>query len=179
MIRYLKNNYSLFRINTTEKGRKLFFNIEKTKQKLFNLGIEPTIDKLAVELNASVDEISDVLILKKTILSLDEPAFISCSNDEPLVETISNTLDDDTEQICKNDLLNKFKDKLKDFEKTLNEKEKLIYESRLLKQTPVPYRIIGDKIKMSHEGVRLIELKIIKKMKLFMSDLKNEFLEQN
>ena len=61
-------------------------------------------------------------------------------------------------------------DKLKDFEKTLKDKELCIYQNRLLTENPATLQEIGDKYGITRERTRQIEEKLLKKIKDFLKE---------
>ena len=58
----------------------------------------------------------------------------------------------------------------KDFAKTLNEKERTIFEERLLNDDKHTLNDIAEKLSLSRERVRQIEVRIKEKLKQFLID---------
>ncbi|MCA9583262.1 MAG: sigma-70 family RNA polymerase sigma factor, partial [Myxococcales bacterium] len=57
MLRFILNNHRLVKVGTTQAQRKLFFNLKKEKARLSALGIEPTAERIAEQLNVSEDDV--------------------------------------------------------------------------------------------------------------------------
>ena len=51
ILRYILNNHRLVKVGTTQAQRKLFFNLQKEKARLSAMGIEPTAELIAENLN--------------------------------------------------------------------------------------------------------------------------------
>ena len=59
---------------------------------------------------------------------------------------------------------------LGEFAKTLNEKEKVIYQLRLLAEEPLTLQEIGDKFGVSRERARQLEKRIIDKARVYFKE---------
>src|ERR671930_427366 len=60
MIRYIMNDWRMVKIGTTQAQRKLFFNLQKEKEKLEAEGITPGPKLLAQRLNVKEDEVVEM-----------------------------------------------------------------------------------------------------------------------
>ena len=60
ILRYIINNFRLVKVGTTQAQRKLFFNLQKEKQKLLMLGYDPEIKLLADNLQVKEKEIVEM-----------------------------------------------------------------------------------------------------------------------
>ncbi|MFO7727888.1 MAG: sigma-70 family RNA polymerase sigma factor, partial [Desulfonatronovibrio sp.] len=78
------------------------------------------------------------------------------------------------------DLLNK---NIKELMPSLNEKEKDIIEKRLLAESPVTLREIGEKYGITRERVRQIEARLLEKIKVHIqgnvSDFSREWIDND
>ena len=169
IIRYIMANIRLVKIGTTQAQRKLFFNLQKEKTKLEKEGFYPTTKLLAERLNVKEQ---DVIEMDKRLyqkdLSLDAP--ISDDSGESYLNIIpakEKTAEEMLAQRQINDLIvysfNKFKD-------TLNDKEKLIFDKRLLNTDKVTLEELSQKLNISKERVRQIENEIKAKLKSFLNE---------
>ena len=176
MIRYIMNDWRMVKIGTTQAQRKLFFNLQKEKEKLEAEGLTPGPKLLAQRLNVKEDEIVEMeQRLGSRDLSVDVPLG---ENDEA---TLLHFLPDDKqspeEQFAETQYQQLLREKMESFAGTLKDKELVIYRERLLNEDPVTLREIGEKYGISRERVRQIEERVKKKLKTFlskeMSDLKD------
>jgi RNA polymerase sigma-32 factor len=176
MIRYIMNDWRMVKIGTTQAQRKLFFNLQKEKDKLETEGLTPGPKLLAQRLNVKEEEIIEMeQRLASRDLSVDVPL---AENDEA---TLLHFLPDDKqspeEQFAETQYQQLLREKMESFAGTLKDKELVIYRERLLNEEPVTLREIGEKYGISRERVRQIEERVKKKLKTFlrkeMSDLKD------
>ena len=70
--------------------------------------------------------------------------------------------------IADHELQQIFNEKLKEFKKALDEKERDILESRILSDHPVTLQAIGDKYGISKERVRQLENRLVGKIRNYM-----------
>jgi RNA polymerase sigma-32 factor len=168
MIRYIMNDWRMVKIGTTQAQRKLFFNLQKEKEKLEAEGLTPGPKLLAQRLNVKEDEIVEMeQRLGSRDLSVDVPLG---ENDEA---TLLHFLPDDKqspeEQVAETQYQQLLREKMESFAGTLKDKELVIYRERLLNEEPVTLREIGEKYGISRERVRQIEERVKKKLKTFLS----------
>ena len=167
IIRYIMSDWRMVKIGTTQAQRKLFFNLQKEKEKLEAQGITPGPKLLAQRLNVKEDE---VIEMEQRLGSRD------LSVDVPLGEgdeaTLLNFLPDDSqspeEQIADTQYRQMLREKMAQFAKSLKDKELVIYRERLLNEEPLTLREIGEKYGISRERVRQIEERVKKKLKAYL-----------
>jgi RNA polymerase sigma-32 factor len=176
MIRYIMNDWRMVKIGTTQAQRKLFFNLQKEKEKLEAEGLTPGPKLLAQRLNVKEDEVVE---MEQRLAHRD------LSVDVPLVEgeeaTMLNFLPDEKqspeEQFADAQYRQLLREKMELFAKTLKDKELVIYRERLLNEEPITLREIGDKYGISRERVRQIEERVKKKLKNYLSKELKDFKE--
>ncbi len=161
---YLMKQHSMVKIGTTHNQRKLYYNLEKEKAKLDQMGLEPTVKLLSDRLG--VPE-KDVKLMEKRLsgkdLSLDQP--VGEDGTTSLLDFESSDEKDVTEQLIRGESiaqLNIVLDKLKD---NFSEKELYILENRLLNDEPKKLQEIGDEWGVTREAVRQMEARLLKKIK--------------
>ena len=171
ILKYIMDSWSLVKIGTTQSQRKLFYRLNKEKQKLEALGIFPAPKLLASTLDVKEEEVED---MQKRL------AYADVSMETPLYDEGDDTImdmmrsDENVEEI----VAEKEKDtiivsRVKEFKKTLNEKELYIFEHRILSEEPITLQEIGAHFSISRERARQIESKVVKKFKeRFKTELK-------
>ncbi len=173
ILKYLMSNYSLIRIGHSRAEKRLFYSLKKAKEKLSQMGYDPQNPKILAEF-VKEDE-KDVIEMNKrlseSVISLEQPA--SESERRILAETIEAEDINVEREIIKKEMDEKLKKKLQQFRATLNEREKVIWDKRLVAENPVSLQAIGDKFKISRERVRQIEQRITKKLKKFLVSQKD------
>ena len=81
---------------------------------------------------------------------------------------IADTHEAADEQLARQELLRLLENRLPDFEKTLNDKERRILKDRLLAEEPKTLQEVADLYGLTRERARQIEVKVIEKLKEFL-----------
>jgi len=163
ILKYIMDSWSLVKIGTTQSQRKLFYRLNKEKQKLEALGIFPAPKLLASTLDVKEEEVEDMQKrLAYADVSMETP--IRDEGDDTIMDMMRS--DENVEEI----VAKKEKDaiivsRVREFKKTLNEKELYIFDQRILSEEPLTLQEIGAHFNISRERARQIENKVIKKFK--------------
>ena len=161
---YLLKRHSIVRIGTNKKQQKLFYLLQREKQKLDEMSrtkLLPDLAEKSLSTEREVERMSQMVLQKD--LSLDQPlkkggrkTFLDIQADDspPADETLA----------AKNEaaVLRKELDKLAP---SLSKKEKEIIQNRLLKAPPATLREIADKFQVSREAIRQTEERLLKKLR--------------
>jgi RNA polymerase sigma-32 factor len=169
MLRYILNNHRLVKVGTTQAQRKLFFNLQKEKARLSAMGIEPTAEIIAENLNVPErDVVSMDMRLSAGDASLDAPVGTAEGRSVARVELLpsEDVRIDDT--LAEAEVGDQFSEKIHEFGKSLENKEKKIFEDRLVAEDPKTLQALGDEFGVSRERVRQIEKRLLKKLKAFL-----------
>lgn len=168
MIHYLMSNWRMVKIGTTQAQRKLFFNLQKEKEKLEAVGITPGPKLLAQRLNVKENEIVEMeQRLANSDLSVDVP--IGNDDEATLLDFLPDDKQTPEEQFAERQHKRLLRDKMANFAHRLKDKELVIYRERLLNEDPLTLREIGEKYNISRERVRQIEERVKKKLKAYLS----------
>ena len=168
MIRYIMNDWRMVKIGTTQAQRKLFFNLQKEKEKLEAEGLTPGPKLLAQRLNVKEDEIVEMeQRLGSRDLSVDMP--LGENDEATLLHFLPDEKQSPEEQFAETQYQQLLREKMESFAGTLKDKELVIYRERLLNEEPVTLREIGEKYGISRERVRQIEERVKKKLKTYLS----------
>jgi RNA polymerase sigma-32 factor len=168
IIRYIMNDWRMVKIGTTQAQRKLFFNLQKEKERIEAEGLTVGPKLLAQRLNVKEDEVVEMeQRLANRDLSVDMPVG---DDDEA---TMLNFLPDDKkspeEHIAETEYREVLQQTMEQFAKTLRDKELVIFRERLLTEDPITLREIGEKYGISRERVRQIEERVKKKLKSYLA----------
>jgi RNA polymerase sigma-32 factor len=169
MLRYILNNHRLVKVGTTQAQRKLFFNLQKEKARLSAMGIEPTAQIIAERLNVPErDVVSMDMRLAAGDASLDAPVGTSEGRSVARVELLpsEDVRIDDT--LADAEVGDQFSEKIHEFGELLENKEKKIFDDRLVAEDPKTLQTLGDEFGVSRERVRQIEKRLLKKLKDFL-----------
>jgi RNA polymerase sigma-32 factor len=170
ILKFIMDNWRLVKVGTTQNQRKLFFKLNKEKQRLIDQGFEPRPKLLAEKLGVpQADVINMEQRLSSWDVSLDEP--IKSDSDTQRGELLD--LDENIsqeERVGDKELKNLIRENLAEFKKTLNEREIEILNNRIFTDEPATLQEIGERYDISRERVRQLESNIIKKMKTFFRE---------
>ncbi len=155
MLKYIRNNWSLVKIGTTESEKKLFYGLEKEKRRLEAKGIIPVPQLLASNLDVKQQDIEDMeRRLSMADVSLDQPAYEE--GEETMMDMVKSdgNIEDMVEEREKKKIAAL---KIAEFRGMLNERELYIFEHRIMTDEPMTLQEIGDHFNISRERARQIE----------------------
>jgi RNA polymerase sigma-32 factor len=168
MIRHIMNDWRMVKIGTTQAQRKLFFNLQKEKEKLEAEGLAPGPKLLAQRLNVKEDEVVE---MEQRLASRDLSVDMPMGDDEEatLLHFLPDQKESPEEQIAETQYQQLLREKMEQFAGALKDKELVIFRERLLNEEPLTLREIGEKYDISRERVRQIEERVKRKLKAFLS----------
>lgn len=176
ILRFLMDNYRLVRLGSTRPGRKLFFQLQKERQRLLAEGHAATTKALAERLEVPEAEVIAVdQHMRAPAMSLTTP--VAGEEGRPLQDLIP---DDDAsgpeDQVARRELRGMYLAKLKEFEDSLvDERERAIWRGRLLTTEEESLAEIGARFGVSKERIRQIQERLQARAHAF---LVREFGEQ-
>jgi RNA polymerase sigma-32 factor len=161
---FLMRQYSMVRIGTTATQRKLFYQLQREREKLEKMGIEG-IHQLSGKLGVSTEEITDMQSrLSGRDVSLDAP--VGEDGNARLIDLQSeadpSAMD---ENYGRKEELAILSEKIEALRPTLNEKEKFLLDARVLSDEPMTLQEIGDKYGTTREAVRQMENRLLEKIR--------------
>jgi RNA polymerase sigma-32 factor len=164
ILKFIMENWKLVKIGTTQAQRKLFFNLTKEKDRLLSLGYDPEPRLLAERLDVKKDEIIEMAQrLGGWEVSLDAPVKEDAKQDySSFLRSPESGADELLSVKERKELL---REKLEEYRNTLSEKQRDIFDNRVLAEHPLTLQELGDKYSISRERVRQIQEKILKKAK--------------
>lgn len=166
ILRFLMDNYRMVRLGSTRHGRKLFFQLQKERDRLIREGVHPSTLALSQALNVPEEEIVVVdRHLSAPALSLHAPA--SGEEGRPLADLVEDedTLQPD-ELVERAELGDLVQRGLASFAATLtDERELAIWTERLTAQDPASLALLGERFGVSKERVRQVESRLKKRLK--------------
>jgi RNA polymerase sigma-32 factor len=169
IIKFIMDNWKLVKIGTTQAQRKLFFNLRKEKERLLSMGFEPAPKLLAERLDVKESEVIEMdQRLGSWEVSLDAPVKEDSDSDhQSFIPSDEIGADDQLADFERKEILTQ---KLASFRTTLPEKERFIFDNRLMAEEPLTLQEIGDLYGISRERVRQIQVRITKKIKTYLQE---------
>jgi RNA polymerase sigma-32 factor len=166
ILRFLMDNYRMVRLGSTRHGRKLFFQLQKERDRLIKQGIQPSTLALSQALDVPEQEIINVdLHLSAPALSLDAP--VGGEEGRPLTEVVQNQAAASPEnEAAKSELGEVFRAQLAEFSKTIrDDREQAIWDERLTATEPLSLSALGKRFGVSKERVRQLEARMKKRLR--------------
>lgn len=174
ILKYIMDNWRMVKIGTTQTQRKLFYNLNKERQRLQTLGFDPSPEDLSESLNVSVADIDEMdQRLSKGDMSLNLP--VGENSDATRLDFLPTLGPGVEETLASNQISDILLENLKAIEPTLNEKEQAILSERLLSDSPVTLREIGERFGVTRERVRQIEARLLQKLRAFLEERVDDF----
>ncbi len=171
ILKFVLNNWRLVKIGTTQAQRKLFFNLRKEREKLEQLGFQPTTALLAEKLDVPEKEVIDMeRRLGAPEASLDAP--LGSGNDDEGTRTRLDYLPSDDVRpdraVAQSEFSELLRGKLEAFAKTLEGREQTIFRERWLTEEPLTLQEIGDRYQVSRERARQLEKRMLDRLKKYL-----------
>ncbi len=178
ILKFIMNNWRMVKIGTTQVQRKLFFNLNKERQKLISQGFDPDALMLSEKLGVSVDQIHEMeQRLGASDMSLDMQVSDVAGGASRM--DFLPALDPGVEDsIASSEIAQLVQKHLQSIIPKLNEKENYILQNRLLSDEPVTLREIGEKYNVTRERVRQLEARLLEKIRQHLSNDIKDFSEE-
>jgi RNA polymerase sigma-32 factor len=169
IIRYLMNNWRMVKLGTTQAQRKLFFNLQREKERLEAEGFSPAPKLIAQQLGVKEEEVVEMeQRMSARDLSLDTPMNAEEEEGTSLIDFIADKHANAEETVAVAEYRELMREKMAAFARTLKGKEEVIFRTRLLAEEPVTLQEIGDQYGISRERIRQLESRLKKKLKDFL-----------
>ncbi len=168
IIRYIMNNWRMVKLGTTQAQRKLFFNLQKEKERLEAEGYSPEPKRLAHNLGVKEREVVEMeQRMAARDLSVDAPLDAG-DESATFLDFLADQSADAEEAVSTLEYQQLIRRKLTDFARTLEGKEEVIFNQRLFAEEPLTLQDIGDQYGISRERVRQLESRLKKKLKEYL-----------
>jgi RNA polymerase sigma-32 factor len=172
IIRYIMNNWRMVKVGTTQAQRKLFFNLQKERERLEREGFSPDPKLIADRLGVKETEVVEMeQRLSGRDLSVDAP--MQEGEDATMLDFLSGP-ERTSDTVADQEYHRLVREKAEEFKKTLSGKDLVIYERRLealiRDQEPVTLQEIGDEYGITRERVRQIEARLKKKLGAYLRE---------
>jgi RNA polymerase sigma-32 factor len=171
ILRFLLDNFRLVRLGSTRAGRKLFFQLQKERDRLMQEGVTPSSRLIAERLGVTETDVDAVdQHMRAPALSLHVPA-----GDDPEGRTLSeivpeNIAHDPEVGASQAEFSGLLREKLAKFaeENVKDDRERVIWESRMVAAEPISLSELGDRFGVSKERIRQVEARLRKKLKQYL-----------
>lgn len=177
ILKFIMDNWRMVKIGTTQVQRKLFYNLNKERQKLISQGFDPDAAMLSERLGVTEDQISEMdLRLASTDMSLNMTVGDD-SGGATRMDFLPALGPGIEEHLATTEIAALVQDRLKTILPKLNEKEIYILRNRLLTDEPVTLREIGERYNVTRERVRQLEARLLEKLRQHLANDIKDFSE--
>ncbi len=165
ILKFIMDNWRMVKIGTTQAQRKLFYNLNRERQKLILQGFDPDAAMLSQRLGVTQDQVIEMQQrLDASDSSLDAP--VSDENGSTsrmdFLPALGPSIEDD---IAGSEIAHLVRESIEEMLPTLSEKEVYILENRLLTDEPATLREIGERYNVTRERIRQLEARLLEKLK--------------
>ena len=172
IIRYIMNNWRMVKVGTTQAQRKLFFNLQKERDRLEREGFSPDPKLIADRLGVKESEVVEMeQRLSSRDLSVDAP--VTEGEDGTFLDFLSGP-ERTADTVADQEYHRLVREKALDFKKTLSGKDLVIFERRLealmKDEEPATLQEIGDSYGITRERIRQIEARLKKKLGTYLRE---------
>ena len=178
ILKFIMDNWRMVKIGTTQTQRKLFYNLNRERQKLISEGFDPDAALLSSRLGVSEEQVQEMeQRLMAADLSLDAKV-----GDDPNAATRMDFLPalgpGLEENLATEQIASLVQGSIKHIMPKLSEKEVYILKRRLLSDEPATLREIGERYNITRERVRQLETRLLRKLKQHLLTEIKDFSEQ-
>lgn len=166
---YILHSYSLVKMGTTSAQKKLFFNLRKEKiayQDFNELDLPPEkAQEIADKLGVRVDEVMQMNHRMSSMdHSLNAPIKMSSDGESEWMDWLADERDSHDVHLAELDEINKRRSLLDEAMSCLNERERIVIQERRLKEDPLTLEALSQKLGISRERVRQVEVKAFERL---------------
>jgi RNA polymerase sigma-32 factor len=171
ILQYILDNFRIVRLGTTRAQRKLFWRLNKEKRELERQGFEVEPRLIAERLDVTEAEVEDMdMRLRESDLSLNMPA----RRDEPGGSEVGDFMSGGgpsaEENVADRELKRVFLGQVKEFAKTLDERDRILVDRRILADEPATLAELGSEFGVSRERVRQLEARIVERLREYLKE---------
>lgn len=172
VLRFLLTNSRLIHVGNTRAGRKLFFRLEKERQRLLAAGFEPTPKLLAAKLDVDEKDLDEVRQhLESREVSIDPRAGSDGEEPYSLVEKIAGAGRSPEVEAARAELSDAVRRFVAGFSDRLtDERERAVWKEHLAADEPVSLGVLGERFGVSKQRMGQIADKVKKRFRAEILD---------
>jgi RNA polymerase sigma-32 factor len=174
ILKFIMDNWRMVKVGTTQAQRKLFYNLNKERQRLQAQGFDPDMKTLSERLDVTEEEIIE---MDQRLSRKDQSLNATLGEDGTTthMDFLPALGPGVEETMAQEEVSGLLREHLETIMRTLNDKERDILQQRLLTDSPMTLREIGEKYGITRERVRQIESRLLQKIKDHLSDKIDDF----
>ena len=178
ILKFIMDNWRMVKIGTTQAQRKLFYNLNRERQKLILQGFDPDAGLLSERLGVTKDQVVEMQQrLDAGDVSLDLPVSDD-SGSASRMDFLPALGPGVEEGIADSEVSRLVRESIHELIPSLSEKEVYILEHRLLTDEPATLREIGERYHVTRERIRQLEARLLEKLKEHLGREIKDFSEE-
>jgi RNA polymerase sigma-32 factor len=154
ILRHIMTLWGTTRIGTTDSERKVFYGLNKAKNKLYRTGTEPSPEELARVLKVNEEIVRTMEVRLRWDVPLDFVDGEAAAGQETVEEIVASK-----------ERRDRIAQTIHEFKQRLDERDRFILEKRILADCPLTLKEIGEHFAVSRERVRQLETALVKRLK--------------
>lgn len=175
---YIMANSRMIKVATTFTQRKLFFNLNREANRMERAGKEVEPKEIAARLGVSEKAVVEMSArLNGREVQFDTTVAVDPPSPEECLNVVCVPLRPD-EEVESRELQMAIRKKLDELVGTLEARERLIFEERLLAEKPITLRELGQKFGISRERARQLEERLKKRLRPVLQTMLGEVDEK-
>lgn len=178
ILKFIMDNWRMVKIGTTQAQRKLFYNLNKERQKLLAQGFDPDAATLSERLGVTEEQVLEMQQrLDAGDVSLDIPVGDENGSASRIdfLPALGPGIED---SYADSEIAGLVRDGIRELLPSLSEKEAYILEHRLLTDDPVTLREIGERYNVTRERIRQLEARLLTKLRTHLGSEIKDFSEE-
>lgn len=178
ILKFIMDNWRMVKIGTTQAQRKLFYNLNRERQKLILQGFDPDAALLSERLGVTQDQVVEMQQrLDAGDVSLDLPVSDDSGSASRMdfLPALGPGVEDN---IADSEVSRLVRESIHELIPSLSEKEVYILEHRLLTDEPATLREIGERYNVTRERIRQLEARLLEKLKEHLGREIKDFSEE-
>jgi len=181
ILKYIMDNWRMVKIGTTQAQRKLFYNLNKERQRLQAMGFDPSAAQLSEALNVTE---ADIVEMDQRLGGNDLSLDVTLGEDSTAtrMDFLPALTPGIEEMLAGDEISHQLEKHIESIRPLLNEKELDLLDNRMLSENPVTLREIGAKYGITKERVRQIEARLLEKLRDHLSkrigDFSSEWIQK-
>jgi len=169
VLKFLLTNSRLINVGNTRAGRKLFFRLEKERQKLLAAGFEPTPKLLAAKLEVDekdLTEVGQVLDAREVPFEPRPGAAAGAEDSYPLSERIAADQTSPEERAAEAEMVGAVAQFIGTFQNRLTDaREVAVWREHLAAEDPVPLGVLGERFGVTKQRMGQIADRLKKRFR--------------
>jgi RNA polymerase sigma-32 factor len=167
ILKFILENFSLVKIGTTQAQRKLFFRLNKERDRLLKEGFVPDSKLLAERIDVSEKDVTEMekrMAGPEAGLEATHPA-----TGRSLMDVLDGGETNPEEQVAYQELKDKVRTAMEAFRENLADREQAIWDARIAAEKPRTFQELGEEYGITRQRVQQVEQRLKERFKEFLT----------